>query len=233
MVFQTKKKKLVKVNLLTFAVLVSSISCICINVHADEGTSNATVKVNPSSQQTDPHDPTDPNQMNVPPKDSIDVGNMGTGESGDLTMDYLPNLFFEDGHLSDEKAEYSLVNTHPFIQVSDYRGSDKGWQISVQSSKLTSKDGDEIRGANIHFNKAQIKTMDDNTSDAPTLNSTMVATNQTTTNLLTATKDTGRGTWLATFENKHAITLEVPANEGKVNHTYKLTLTWLLADTPA
>lgn len=189
-------------------------------------TSNATVTFT-----EDPTKPTDPQQP-------IDPEGPGTGEVGDLTLDYIPSLNF--GSHTNQPGTYGSTDAanKTAIQVTDKRGTGEGWHVSLKLSQFA--DGSKtLAGAKINFaqgtvspaagmagNKAPDSTKVEVTSDG-----TAFVPFSAKAKDATATDGYGLGTWIDQFKNPSTdIQLNVPVAAAG---TFNATMTWQVASGPS
>ncbi|GKQ43303.1 hypothetical protein RD055328_12260 [Companilactobacillus sp. RD055328] len=200
---------------------------------------------------TDPTDPTDPNY----PGDGN--GNDNTGNKGDFTLDVVPNYDFGiqkiDGSqlynaLFWDSAKGAVVegrNSNPYVQVTDLREENTGWNVTVAMTKAFNTDvegqtGKGLNGAILSLPQGEATPVDStNTSTAPTTmaigNGKTVGVNGDAATLMSADANAGTGSWMDKMyddpaNNTKPTTLFVPA--GNTAGTYTAELTWTLSDAP-
>ncbi|MCH5465297.1 WxL domain-containing protein [Levilactobacillus tujiorum] len=135
------------------------------------------------------------------------------------------------------------INTNKTLltEVSDTRGSNNGWVVSVGSSTLAGKDSSgnsvgNLDGAafNLQGSKATLtnSASTDGITGEDTVNGTtgIPADGKTTHTIYTAAKGHGAGSTAMQLDPSNVV-LSVPANVKA--GTYSGTLNWTLADTPA
>ena len=103
----------------SFPILAATVSTV---------TSNATVTFTPGTEPTGPVDPDDPSKPLDPP-------GQGTGESGPLSIDYVPNITFGSQAISGSQKVYNASELKPFVQVTDIRGT--GAELQRQHHLMT------------------------------------------------------------------------------------------------
>lgn len=176
----------------------------------------------------DPKDPTDPNKPNpeVP----------GTGNEGPLTIDYVPNIEFGEQEIKEKEATYNAKTEHPYVQVSDRRGTGAGWNLKVSIDEF--KNGDQkqtLKGAELSLKNGDIKTTSGNVSEKPQGNN--VTLNKDLQVIMQAGTDQGMGTWLDVFSGKkddnENVQLKVPAGSARAKQSYSSVIRWELTDAPA
>ncbi|MBC1443672.1 WxL domain-containing protein [Listeria seeligeri] len=142
----------------------------------------------------------------------------------------------------------------PFAQISDVRGTNTGWTLSVTGSafKDTVTPSKTIPGAQLTIPKssvssaisaAQAPTGYDNVTISMTGSGAvpvMAAHDMQTATPTNFADDEGMGTWTDSFgdaatsaTNTSKPKLTVPQNVVVADGTYESTLTWTLSDTPA
>lgn len=133
-----------------------------------------------------------------------------------------------------------LISVPNYVQVTDKRGLNLGWKLSVkQSAQFATSDSTPavLDNASLTFlaatpNSTQLLSL------APlTVPVTLDPTGAATSPVATAALSTGMGTWTLAFGSgataAQGIQLTVPATTKKVAaKQYKTTLTWILDDTP-
>lgn len=193
-----------------------------------------------------PIDPMDPDPENpITPTDPEDHENP---TSGPLSIDYVSNLRFGeqkttgtdmtyyaqlDNIIASDGTEISRPN---FVQVTDKRGSNAGWHLTVTQDGQFKSGEDELAGAVLKLDHASLSTPNDGIE--PTANQGISLTPGVSSDVLDAKEDQGTGTWLNRFgadeeEGKSSVSLSVPGKTKKVQGEYKTSLTWTLTDTPA
>ena len=200
--------------------------------------SNADITFALDNTVTPPVNPTNPSQPMTP--NPADPHQPRT--AGPLCIDYVSNIHFGSKQIQAGTAIYSaqldqvqnstgdLISVPNYVQVTDKRGLNLGWKLSVKQS-------------------AQFATSDSTPAVLDNASLTFLAAKPNSTQLLslapltvpvtlaTAALSTGMGTWTLAFGNgataAQGIQLTVPATTKKVAaKQYKTTLTWILDDTP-
>lgn len=193
-------------------------------------------------------DPTNPDVVKPP---GPDEGNVNT-ESGELTLDFAPNLYFGSHEIGkDGMYEYPvLVNadktanpdeetSDPFIQITDRQVKPGNWDVSVKVSSFENDQtgASSLAGAYLTFLNGQLKKPTVNTTAvAPVLNNSITAlSDETDVNVLSAADGQGELTWVAhwipdTTPSSPSIKLAVPAGTMKKG-THTASLTWTLASS--
>ncbi|CAM3215890.1 WxL domain-containing protein [Vagococcus fessus] len=168
--------------------------------------------------------------------------------SGPLMINIAPNFDFGDheikvGAMSLEnesviKSAKDDVNYTSYVQVTDVRGGQKGWTLSLDTTALT--DGkDSLDGTFIKVNdKRIVGNVEGLEASAPTAIAEQIEFNKTGQTIMTADAQKGGGTWSMVFgkedvqttETNSGLTLEIPATDSVklADADYTSTLTWNL-----
>ncbi|EAC4527786.1 WxL domain-containing protein [Listeria monocytogenes] len=142
----------------------------------------------------------------------------------------------------------------PYAQISDVRGTNTGWTLSVTGSafKDSSTPAKTIPGAELTIPKSTVSSAT-STAQAPTgydsvtISMTggaavpvMAAKDMQTATPTNFNDDQGMGTWTDSFGSQAVSAtdtskpkLSIPKNVVVTDGTYQSTLTWTLSDTPA
>ncbi|MGX7015031.1 WxL domain-containing protein [Vagococcus silagei] len=192
--------------------------------------SSVKVTLNPGDEdETDPEEPNEPNDPDP-----------GTHQKGPLSIDQVIKLDFEDRELASGFQRASLKAKGPQnIQVTDKRGTGKGWSLQVKQGDLTSVESPDysMKGAYIDFPMMRIQSGKEVAKGvlAPVAND--VAFNEVNkkdfAKIMTATDGQGMGTWLGFYNEKTSkkqISLVIPT--GGYKGAYKGNVTWLLSEGP-
>lgn len=179
----------------------------------------------------------------VPPlfgQDPEDPTNNGTNSSGLLKIDRVPNLSFGKVVRSGLYQEEYAINSNPYIQVSDLRGSLGGWtlyaKISNFVSEPTTKDQKKylLSGASLSLTKGDIQEYNSEYAAPPISHS--VSLNKDLQKVMSADKNAGQGVWATRWKSEKAvnkkIALDILPNTAKAGREYTATISWQLADVP-
>ncbi|MEG0552401.1 MAG: WxL domain-containing protein [Carnobacterium sp.] len=241
-----KTTKLVMVSMLATGALFST----SLSVYADNSPKDVTEKsINSQGDvtfkiddgKTPPVDPTDPNN----PVDPIEPGE---STDGPLSIDHVSNLHFGEQLISAKPKTYYAnlekvklgedeKEVPNYVQVTDKRGSNEGWYLSVKQEKQFATGEDvELDGAVLSLSNTQVKTTTDNKATPPTPNTTFSLTpDGTAVPVMSAQKDEGMGLWVGSFGNEttgeNSVSLYVPGESAKQTATYSTTLTWTISNT--
>lgn len=256
------------VTVLGFAAPVASAAT------ADQKTGTGTVQFYKPTLPTPPIDPTNPSNPSNPtvpltptnPSDpslpSLPNGgtpeNPGTGSTGDLRLDSVPNFNFGNHPVSDinggavviytgngiddktGKPTVANPGTPYFVQVTDYRGTAAGWDVSVVASQFTTGKT-SLTGATVNYTGGHALgvsnggTANKNPHDKnPGTTAGIVTDGTTATDLFGATAGYGTNSSQDVFGAQAAdTTLTIPATVKTVEAAkYTSTFTYTLIDTP-
>lgn len=195
-----------------------------ISAHAADTNPTSTGKVTlTAGDTTKPTDPVDPL---VP----ADPENPGTGQVGDLTIDFVRNVDFgKDNALTGNQQTIANTNKQTYVQVTDKRGTGTGWQLNVTGSEMKSATH-TLAGAKITLPKGTTESKDVTNTAAPTSAAVEIALDGKAAAMpvMTAAKDTGLGTWTDVMTPED-IKLSVPSNAYVGDYT--TTLTWTLTNS--
>lgn len=220
---------------LAATVLLTGMAFGASSVLADDTTDNSemhskgTITYVRDESPTNPVDPTDPNtDKPVIPTDPDDHENP---KPGPLSIDYVSNLYFGEQKTTGSEMTYHAELDHMkdstgkdidrpnFVQVTDKRGSNAGWNLTVTQDSQFKNGDNELAGATLKLDNATLSTANDGTapSAAPTTLELSVGTAVT---VMSAKADEGTGTWLDRFgkdeeEGKTSVSLTVPGDTKK------------------
>ncbi|KRL93904.1 WxL domain-containing protein [Levilactobacillus hammesii] len=224
------------------------------------GTTNSTVHFAKPDTTTTPVDPTDPTKP-VDPDNTTDPKdpNGGTTPSGDLTFLFVSNSIDFGSADAPIKAQTSgttqsinngsknadgttnvvkvtngafASNANLLTEVSDTRGSNAGWTVTVNSSALTDSKVGVLKGATLDLDGSKATVKNSAVADGTTIDKAdtgALATDGTPGTIYSA--KTGFGAGATTMQLDPAnVTLNVPTNVA--TGTYTGQLNWTLSDTP-
>lgn len=177
-----------------------------------------------------PVDPTDPENPNPDP------GNPGTGNKGPLTIDYVSSIEFGKQEIKEKEAIYNAKTEHPYVQVTDRRGTGAGWTLKASIDEFNNEDQTKVlKGAELLLKNGDVKSTSGNVSEKP--QGYDVALNKDLKVIMQAEADQGMGTWIDVFsgtkDNNENVQLKVPAGSAKADQTYSSIIHWELTDAPA
>ncbi|MCU4733701.1 WxL domain-containing protein [Bacillus cereus] len=252
--------------LATFAsTSVSAFAALETEGYSREYKSNAVVEFLPDDGTTGPIDPENPDPNNpVDPWDpSTPKHEPSPGSDGPLSLDYVSSLEFGKNKITNKDEVYyanpqylwnedhtdvDLTTARPnFVQVSDKRGTNAGWSLTVkQEGQLKNENtkNKELTGAEITFAQSTPVSNIENVT-APKVMDFTLDPNGASSKVMVASNGSGAGTWVDRFgsaekvtidgeqvlKNK-AITLSVPGKTPKDAAKYETKLTWTLTDAP-
>ncbi|MGX7418183.1 WxL domain-containing protein [Carnobacterium gallinarum] len=196
---------------------------------------------------TKPTDPTAPgNEIKPNPE------NPGTGNSGPLSLDYVSKITFGQQKSNGNAAIYYAINdvvinkddskkvVPNYLQVTDNRGNNAGWILSVKQDGQLKNTTSNARLGSAELSLLNSTVNSANTTvTAPTpmksvvlkLDATGAGVNST---VVTAVEGTGSGTWTSMFgttveEGMKSIQLSVPAGTKVEKGAYTTSLVWTLS----
>lgn len=195
---------------------------------------NVTFIADEPTKPVDPLDPTDPTKPLEPKED-------GTGNTGLLTLDYVPKFTFETQKIDRKPVSINSTNMKPFVQVTDVRATGAGWNLQGSLGELIHESGNHtLKNAQIVMKNPVVKTAETNALNAPASAQEIVLTsgpNNTPVDIFTASEEHGMGTWLSTWlptsgaKSNENITLNLDTRDARVGG-YHSTITWSLIQTP-
>ena len=164
----------------------------------------------------------------------------GTGQTGSLTLDYVPNLDFGSHELSVAEETYEARDPKPFVQVTDRRGTGAGWNLTVQASSFSTGGlglQESLPGARLTFTDGEAVSRLSSLLAPNVANPIVVNTGGDATRVTTAIPGQGLGSWVTRWlkeegaDTNSKVELTVPqAAATPGSHTS--TLTWTLTDAP-
>lgn len=211
--------------------------------------SNGQIIFEPSTEPVNPVDPTDPEKP-VTPVDPTDPEKpVNPGTNGPLSIDYASSLDFGTQKITSKNETYTAKtqkykdqsgNTKEgpnFVQVSDARGTEKGWKLTVkQNGQFKSESAKELTGAQVSFKNGTIVTASNSAKPTATASFELQPTGAEAT-VTSAQEGQGAGTYLTTWgtdatTGAESISLFVPGSTTKYAEKYSTTFTWTLSDVP-
>ncbi|ABS21045.1 MULTISPECIES: WxL domain-containing protein [Bacillus cereus group] len=212
--------------------------------------SKAFIKFQENTDHVDPINPNNPGD-NVEPVKPDDPNNPHEqGTNGPLSIDYVSNFKFEEQKASGNNEVYyanldtvvkkgtkETLEVPNYIQVTDNRGTNKGWKLTVkQNEQFQTEKGVELEGAVLTLKNGTLQSASGNA--APTTNQEGIQlTPGQASDVITAKENQGMGTWTNAFgatndEAKKSVELSVPGKAKKEKAMYTTSLTWELKETP-
>ncbi|MHC5228834.1 WxL domain-containing protein [Enterococcus sp. LJL99] len=209
--------KLVKIK--TSLVLSSSLFCLLFspNFVMAENSSNGGAHIGFTGDYSDVgiQDPENPSKK-VDPGDSPST-------SGDLRIDFVPQLNFTNENKVSTKDSVIPVNAQlfhdeteargNFIQISDYRGASLGWTLQLrQETQFQNKNtaNSQLDGAYLSFDKSWVNSIMP-ADQSPNVSKEVIRLSNIgeTYNLAEAKSGTGAGTWSISFGASNNNPLEI------------------------
>lgn len=187
-------------------------------------------------------DPTDPDKPYEPdPTDPTDPQDPPTNNEGELTLDYVSSIHFEEQVVESHTQVYKSHVLRPFIQVSDRRGTKEGdgWAVTAKISAFeTDDETDTLRGSVLTFRNGS--TISPGKAEKPfSYPEIQLYPGGESTWVIWAEGGTGLGTWVnrwlptATSDTLNDnVTLEVPGGSATIG-THQATISWTLTNAPS
>ncbi|MEI5995562.1 WxL domain-containing protein [Candidatus Enterococcus mansonii] len=247
-----------KITLTTAALLVSTAVLGATQAFAADPTTdtNATVSFKADDLgDGSSTDPTDPEGGGIVPGPGE-----GSSTTGPLRFDFVPNFSFGEQKISGGDKSYHplMVSTFKvvdgvqttdkkyvphYVQVTDNRGTNEGWSVTASRTDFKTPDeGDEILGATLTLTNGVVKgNKDADLTLIPAIPQSVEISN-TPSNVMTAAKDKGMGSWVTSFGSEAGteatdvnpnVTLAVAAKSKKYAKAYSSTITWTISAAPA
>ncbi|MGY3778617.1 WxL domain-containing protein [Isobaculum melis] len=260
-----KKFKIMTLSalLLSAVVLGNSTNTFAAEETPKTRNTDAVTNFTANEEKTEPTDPTDPGKP-IKPVDPTDPDKpIEPGTDGPLSLDYASALDFGSNKIStkDEvyKAKAQKLEDGRFVpnfaQVSDTRGTLKGWTLGVkQNGQFVSTSGKVLTGAEIKFSNGTLASISESTAPG-TVKAAFSLTPDGTgvvDKIVEAADGQGGGTWSYLFGDvagitealnddgskagysvTDSITLSVPGTTDKLAESYSTSLTWTLSSLPA
>lgn len=162
--------------------------------------------------------------------DPTDQENEGTGENGELRLDYVPSSFnFGTKEVQWRDTEYQAQgDKDQWIQVADERPAEIGWTLKATATPFTSG-ADQLSGATLTIPQGELynkKTAGAANPEGLTSKGE-VALSTTASTIFTGegenSKDQSTYVW-----KKNQVKLNVPKGQGKAGNVYKAKITWIV-----
>lgn len=234
---------IIKKQIIVGIVCVGSLTLIAPTAFAatSVGDSNASVNFKAGTGIVNPVDPTDPT-LPLDPLDPSNPTNPGTGNTGPLTLDYVSSVEFGEQEVSSNEETYSATSRKPFIQVSDRRGTGKGWSVTATASSFQDEDdASSLAGATLSFQNGESASASTTTSSPTASQNVNLPTDGTSIVKVVSAKETeGKGTWInrwfgATPDDTDSlndnVTLTIPGGSATIG-SHEATISWTLSDAP-
>lgn len=196
---------------------------------AEEKT-DVTVTVLPSdSPAPEVVDPNNPEQPYEP-------GDPSTGDTGALTLDYVSPLHFGTHPVENTASTYFADTLQPFIQVTDRRGTGKGWTLTAQVSRFSSETRETLPGATLYLANGSVISARPGNPPEVYSNIRLVSGGESVP-VLQASPGSGLGTWTTRWfpindgDLNDNVILEIPGGAATMG-THTAEVTWTLVDAP-
>ncbi|MFC6182231.1 WxL domain-containing protein [Lactiplantibacillus daowaiensis] len=235
-------KKMLGSLLLSGTLLLGAVLPMVAHADATEnrsGSTSVTATFTGSTSTVNPVDPTDPNK-NLDPEPGTDTN--GGKAGGGLSLIYVPaNLSFGSNEIdvqndknyaldTTDTTATNLLNNNVVVEVSDVRGTNAGWSLTVSGSALTGADNKTAAGASITLPAGNVTASGATSNNGATATAATVNLDGSSTNVMGAAVDNGAGVTVNQMDPT-GVKLNVSANTVSAQ-AYKSTLTWNLSDTP-
>ncbi|WP_157456712.1 WxL domain-containing protein [Carnobacterium maltaromaticum] len=222
-------------------------------IAADEKTRDVQAQVE-FVEATDPVDPVDPLNPEKPvkPVDPVDPEKpVDPGTSGPLSLDYASSLNFGKQKITTDNEIYyakpqnvevskGVFEDKPlYAQITDGRGTLKGWTLSVsQKAQFKTDKGDELEGAVIRFTNGEQASV--SLAKPPSVVKSVINVTGKlkgeSSKVMAAKEGEAGGTYVYRLGNdktkESSVALEIPGDTVKKKAIYSTTLIWTLNDTP-
>ncbi|MGN4448252.1 WxL domain-containing protein [Bacillus cereus group sp. MYBK79-1] len=239
-----KLAKLALIGAVTLSTVSVGTSAFAAEKDGGKLDSKAFIKFEKNTDEVNVVNPENPDEVVEP----IDPNTKGT--NGPLSIDYVSNFNFAMKKASGnnetyyaeldkvkKKADGSVIDVPNYVQVTDNRGTNAGWHLTVkQNGQFKTADDKALDGAALTLKNSTLKSAAG--SDAPTAaQSITLNPNGDASDLIDAKVDQGMGTWVNAFgkdavEAKKSVELSVPGKTKKEQAEYTTSLTWELTDAP-
>ncbi|WP_242590033.1 WxL domain-containing protein [Enterococcus sp. DIV0849a] len=216
-------------------------------VFADVTTGNKSEAEISYTENTDITSPIDPNN----PGETTEIISpipVQPGTSGPLSVDFAPHVIFGEHDGSQKNDIYYAKLTRVkkndseemvpnFLQLTDNRGKNSGWRLTIKQNGQLKNGTHSLKGAEISLNNLTLFSPDNGGSPIATRSVRLDPEGGEPTEIARSTERTGKGTWLVMFgeneeESKTSIQVSVPGITPKKKGNYTTSLTWELIDTP-
>lgn len=179
------------------------------NAETDSAANNASIEFSNTDTDDEIGDIRDPENPGV----SVDPGD-SPSTTGPLRIDFVPQLNFHVNAISNENVSYP-VNAQlfldgktkargNFVQVSDYRKTEKGWTLQLrQENQFSNPDtkNSVLNGAVLSFDKSWTNSVNKDSVASPIVSKEIIRLENIgdTYDLATAEAGGGTGTWSISF----------------------------------
>ena len=213
-------KKLLIPLIITALINIPILSAIAAESEIEIGFLAPTTPVSP----VDPEDP------------SVESGELGTGQPGPLSLDWVPRLGFGTANeISPQISEHVTTTQKPYVQVSDLRGTGEGWKLTASLRPFMQGAAESLKGSYITFETATTKTAAAAMTAPIPATGIMLTSDNEEINIATAgsTENQGMGTWVIRWFSgeDNYIKLVVPRSAATVG-LHSTVITWTLHNAP-
>lgn len=220
--------------------------------------SDGRVQFVPNNDQTPPVDPTDPQEPVNPETPGGQPPE--AGQAGPLSIDFASSFSFGVNRISNkDQIYYADAQTYRdtahltpnYVQVTDNRGTASGWVLTVKQLQQFQADNAALEGAFVSFGNPHVNSNSTDSLAPAVLAVKALLPNSSETQVMTADKTEGAGTWedywgevtdlaqekpdghFYTRKVTKAIQLHVPGKTVKLPKTYRTTFVWSLKEIPS
>ncbi|OEG18124.1 cell surface protein [Enterococcus quebecensis] len=201
------------------------------------------------TENKDPTAPLNPKELSEPVEIISDIP-IKPGTPGPLSVDFAPHVVFgeQDGSADDDVyfAQLTKVKTVSdgsedevpnYIQITDNRGKDNGWKLTVKQNGQLRNGDHTLTGAEMMLKNIKLISPNGNKEPIYTKDITLDPINSQPMEVSRSDEKTGKGTWIIMFgsnlsESKKSIQIKVPGDIEKKRGKYTTSLTWELVDSP-
>ncbi len=187
------------------------------------------------SDPADPYKPVDPAKTSENP---------GTGNTGELRIDYVPTGFeFGKVHVKTVDQEIAATPTlstegkpiPQWVQVSDVRDHATGWQVKAKAeTAFTASDGSILAGVSIILPKGKAYNAfftDEVIEGLETKRAEIIPGTDTEVPIFLAAAESGKDISTDVWE-ANDVKLKIPRNTGHSHKRYQTTINWNLVTNP-
>lgn len=155
-----------------------------------------------------------------------------TFNQGDLELKSAPSFDFGSKDIVAGYTEYTSPAVSAPLQVSDARGTGKGWKVTAALTPFTSNEAATLDGSTIVLSNADVSAVGVRVGSGPTAPSTItLPSDGTVVPIATAIDGAGLGLWNISWSPAN-VKLTVP-NGSAVQGAASAQINWILEDTPA
>lgn len=173
------------------------------------------------------------------------------GTAGPLSIDYVSNIHFGSQTITGNNIYYAkldtvqttdgqdnLIQVPNYVQVTDTRGTNVGWKLTVkQNGQFETASNEILTNAELKLTNPSVASSTDQ-EFAPVAQAVTLDPAGAVQEVATAAQGKGMWTWTIAYGNsnevgKESISLFVPTGTSIVkDELYSTSLTWILEDTP-